>query len=262
MRHVWPAGSDVAGELDREGLLEYYAPPEGLDRPIVRVNFVASADGAVAVDGLSGALEAPGDAAVFGALRELADVVLVGAGTVRTEGYRGVRTSADKVARRRARGLADVPPVAVVTASADLDPGTALFTDTAVAPLVLTVAAAPAAATDRLAAAGAEIVTVSGDDPSVIDPAAILGALEARGLCRVLCEGGPALFGSLLAAGLVDELCLSVAPQLVGADAGRIVAGPALDGPRPLSLVSVLAHDDGLMLRYAVGGEPGRDPAH
>jgi riboflavin biosynthesis pyrimidine reductase len=256
VRHVWPPGADVVTELDREGLLAHYAYPEGLTRPMVRVNFVASADGAVAVDGVSGGLDAPGDAEVFGTLRELADVVLVGSGTVRAEGYRGVRTSDDKVARRRARGRGDVPPVAVVTTSADLDPAAGLFTDTRVPPLVLTAAAAPAAARERLAAAGAEVVPVSGDDPAATDPATILAALAARGLHRVLCEGGPALFGSLLAAGLVDELCLSVAPQLVGSGPGRIVAGPALDGPRRLSLTSVLAHDHGLMLRYAV--DPAR----
>lgn len=250
MRHVWPLPADAGTELDREGLRALYAYPDAPTRPVVRVNFVASADGAVSVDGASGALAAPGDGEVFGTLRELADVVLVGSGTVRAEGYRGVRTSPEKVRRRRERGLADVPPIAVITASADLDPTAALFTDTAVPPLVLTATDTPGKARARLAEAGAEVVEVSADDPAATDPAAIVAALGERGLHRVLCEGGPALFGSLLSADLVDELCLSVAPLLVGAAAGRIVTGADLPSSRRLALVSVLAHDDGLMLRY------------
>ncbi len=247
MRLVWP--ESAGGELDRDDLADLYAHDAGC----VRVNFVASADGAVAVEGVSGGLEAPGDKQVFGLLRELADVVLVGAGTVRVEGYRGARTSPEREARRRARGRAPVPPIAVVSTRGDLDPGAALFTDTAVAPLVLTAAGAADGARRALAGTGAEVVAVSGADPAVTDPDAVLGALADRGLTRVLCEGGPALFGTLLAAGRVDELCLSLAPQLVGGDAGRIVSGAALDAPRRLGLASVVAHDDGLLLRYRTG---------
>jgi riboflavin biosynthesis pyrimidine reductase len=244
VRLVWPEPAD--GELDRDALADLYAHDEGC----VRVNFVASADGAVAVEGVSGGLEAPGDEVVFGLLRELADVVLVGAGTARTEGYRGARTSPEREARRRTRGRAPVPPIAVVSTRGDLDPGAALFTDTAVAPLVLTADDAADGARRVLGAAGAEVVGVSGADPAATDPGAVLAALADRGLTRVLCEGGPALFGALLAAGRVDELCLSLAPQLVGGDAGRIVTGATLDAPRRLGLASVVAHDDGLLLRY------------
>jgi riboflavin biosynthesis pyrimidine reductase len=244
VRLVWPDGSGP--ELDRDALAELYAHDEGA----VRVNFVASADGAVAVEGVSGGLEAPGDKQVFGLLRELADVVLVGAGTVRAEGYRGARTSPEREARRRARGRAPVPPIAVVTTRGDLDPGAALFTDTTVAPLVLTAAVAVDGARRTLAATGAEVVAASGADPAGTDADAVLAALADRGLTRVLCEGGPGLFGTLLAAGRVDELCLSLAPQLVGGAAGRIVAGEGLGAPRRLALASVLAHDDGLLLRY------------
>lgn len=260
MRHVWPVGSP-GRELDRDALAVTYAYPVGLTRPFVRVNFVASADGAVSVGGVSGGLSAPGDAEVFGLLRELADVVLAGSGTVRAEGYRGARTNEDLRARRRARGQAPVPPVAVVTGSADLDPASALFTDTAVAPLVLTSGAAPARHRDRLASAGAEVAVVTAD--GAVDAAAVVDALAQRGLHRVLCEGGPTLLGSLLAAGLVDELCLSLAPQLAGPGAGRIVEGPVVEGARDLRLAGVLAHGDGLMLRYrtARGDETERAAA-
>ncbi|MEJ2886889.1 pyrimidine reductase family protein [Actinomycetospora aeridis] len=249
MREVGPVPAAGSAELDRDDLAHRYAYPPDPDRPWVRVNFVASADGAVAVGGLSTGLHAPGDREVFGVLRELADVVLVGAGTARAERYRGARTTAERRERRRTRGQAPVPPIAVVSTRGDLDPGAGLFTDTSVPPLVLTAAAHADGARARLGA-GAEVVAASGDDPESTDPGPVLDALAARGMVRVLCEGGPALFGSLLAAGRVDELCLSLAPQLAGGGIDRIVSGPALDPPRALRLASVITHDDGLLLRY------------
>jgi riboflavin biosynthesis pyrimidine reductase len=126
--------SPTARPIDDAALAAEYAYPDA-SAPWVRVNFVASADGAVSVEGRSRPLGSPADRRVFGLLRELADVVLVGAGTVRVEDYRG--------ARRPTRGRTTPPPIAVVTGSAELDPGSRLFTDTAVAPIVLTRACAP-----------------------------------------------------------------------------------------------------------------------
>ena len=131
--HPLPATFD---RLDDEALAAHYAYPDELAAPFVRVNFVCSADGAASVDGLSGGLGSAADQRVFGLLRQLAEVVLVGAGTVRAEGYRG--------ARRPTRGRDTPPPIAVVTGSAELDPASRLFTDTAVAPIVLTLPTAPA----------------------------------------------------------------------------------------------------------------------
>ena len=113
MRHVWPLGDGPGAgtELDREALAELYAHPDGR----VRVNFVASADGAVTVDGVSGGLEAPGDRVVFGVLRELADVILVGAGSVRAEGYRGARTSPEREARRRVTTVRRIAEVRAIS---------------------------------------------------------------------------------------------------------------------------------------------------
>jgi len=223
--------------LDAAGLAAHYAYPDGLTAPYVRVNFVSSADGAVTVDGHSEGLGGPADKRVFAQLRELAEVILVGAGTVRAEDYRG--------ARRPTAGRDLPPPIAVVTGSADLDPGSRLFTDTKVAPIVLTVASAPAERRERLAAAGADVVVLDR-----LTPDALLGELGARGLHRVLCEGGPGLFGDLLAADAVDELCLTLSPLLAGGDAGRIARGPAGTPARSLSLVGVAQEDGTLFLRY------------
>jgi riboflavin biosynthesis pyrimidine reductase len=223
-------------------LAAHYSYPEGLTAPHVRVNFVASTDGAVTVDGRSGGLGGDADRRVFGTLRELAEVVLVGAGTVRAEDYRG--------ARKPTRGRDTPPPIAVVTGSADLDPSARFFTDTSVAPIVLTGPAAPAERRDALRAAGADVVVL---DP--LSPAAVLAELGRRGLHRVLCEGGPRLFGDLVAADLVDELCLTVAPVLAAGEAGRIAVGPAGSPPRPLRLAGVLEEDGALLLRYTRTGD-------
>jgi riboflavin biosynthesis pyrimidine reductase len=233
---VLPGAGDPSG-LDDDALAAHYAYPAGPAAPCVRVNFVSSADGAVTVDGRSGGLGSDADRRVFGMLRQLAEVILVGAGTVRTEDYGG--------ARRPTRGRDTPPPIAVVTGSADLDPASRLFTDTTVPPIVLTVDSAPQERRDRLAAAGADVAVLDR-----LTPDALLAELADRGLHRVLCEGGPALFGSLIAADAVDELCLTVAPLLAGGTAGRIAQGPAGSPARPLELVGTLTAGGTLLLHY------------
>jgi riboflavin biosynthesis pyrimidine reductase len=210
---------------DNRRLGELYAYPDHLTRCWVRANFISSVDGGATTDGRSGGLAGPGDRAVFGALRELCDVVLVGAGTVRTENYSGAQFSAQQRRARDARGQAEVPPIAVVTASGRLDRDLLVFTRTEIPPLVLTTAAAVPSTRNRLGAL-AEVLDCSGDDPGAVDMAAVLSTLAARGLQRVLTEGGPSLLGTVIAAGLLDELCLTVAPLLVGGLARRIATGP------------------------------------
>lgn len=236
VHQLLPTGT-TPPEPDDAQLAALYAYPPDLTAPFVRVNFVSSTDGAVTVDGASGPLGSPADKQVFGVLRELAEVVLVGAGTVRAEDYRG--------ARRPTRGRATPPPIAVVTGSADLDPGARLFTDTAVAPIVLTTTDAPVQRRDRLTAAGADVAVL--DD---LTPAALLAELGRRELRRVLCEGGPSLLGALVAADAVDELCLTIAPLLVGGTAGRISRSRDNGPARSLTLVGALHADGALLLRY------------
>jgi len=235
--------------LDQDELVRLYTYPAALESPWIRVNFITSIDGAATVDGRSGALGGPADRAVFPLLRDLADVILVGAGTARAENYGGARTDAHRRLRLHHHGLGGSPdgtppPLAVVTASAALDPAGRLFTDTARPPLILTTAAAPADRKRALADAGAEVIEAG--DTTVI-ATEIRAALGARGLPRVLCEGGPSLLGDLIAAGIVDELCLTVSPLLIGGTAGRIAVSPKAM-PTPMTLRHALLDDDGTIL--------------
>ncbi|MCP2095518.1 MULTISPECIES: pyrimidine reductase family protein [Actinosynnema] len=247
VQKLWP-GSGAESNITDAELERLYDHPADLDRPWVQVNFVASADGAMTVDGRSGGLGGAADQKVFALGRDLADVVLVGAGTASAEGYRGVVAGKARAERRARLGLAPIPPIAVVSGRCSLEPDSPLLTDTLVPPIVLTTSEAPARRRAELSEAGADVV-VAGE--SSVHPALALRALDERGLRRVDCEGGPALFASLIAADLVDVLCLTVAPLLVAGGAGRIGAGVPSAVPRGMELSSAL-HDEGyLMLRYA-----------
>jgi riboflavin biosynthesis pyrimidine reductase len=232
-----------------EPVAAYADLPTAEGRPGVRLNMVASVDGAIAVDGVSGGLGGDADRRVYLALRSLADIVLVAAGTVRTEGYGPPRLSDALVAQRRARGQERVPRIAVVSRSLALDWDAPLFSgaDPDAPPLVVTCAGAPH---DALKRAEAVADTVVAGDESVDLPAA-LAALGARGARAVLAEGGPRLNAALAAAGVLDELCLTISPRLVGGDARRILDGPEpCAGGRPMRLWSVCEDEGFLFLRH------------
>ncbi|MFF6994504.1 pyrimidine reductase family protein [Streptomyces sp. NPDC008313] len=236
---------------DREwGLLELaeaYAYPAGHDAWL-RANMVSTLDGAAQHEGHSKPISSAADMRVFGVLRALADVVLVGAETVRQEGYRPARARADFAALREEAGQTPAPAIAVVTASLDLDFSLPLFTSPLTPTLVLTGAAA---APERVAAAeraGATVI-VAGDGMGV-DPARAVRALADRGLARMLTEGGPRLLGQLVTAGVLDELCVTVAPMLTVGDAQRITGGPSLAVPSHYALVSLLEEAGFLFGRY------------
>lgn len=212
-----------AREVTNGDLAGLYGYPDGAGTWL-RANFIASVDGGATADGKSGALGGPGDRSLFHLLRELADVIVVGAGTVRAEGYKGAHLGVAARQQRQARGQAEIPPLAVVTGSGRLDRDLGVFTQTEVRPLVMTSRAAVDAARRHLTDLG-DVVDCSATDPHAVDPAALLAALRDRGLRRVLTEGGPTLLGAFVDAELLDELCLTVAPFVVGGSAPRIAAG-------------------------------------
>ena len=247
VRRLWPDPIEVD---DVDALVAAEPRPTPVGRPWLLVNMIASLDGAITVEGRSGQLGRPADRQVFSALRAIGDVVLAGAGTVRAEGYGPARPSEAQRAARRARGQAEVPTIAVVTRSLDLDLDTALFTTDGPRPIVITCRAAPP---DRRRRVGerADLLVVGEDD---VDLTAAVAELAARGVDVVTCEGGPRLNGDLLAADLVDEWNLSVSPLLVGDSSGRSAAGPRPTAPRPLVLARLL-EGDGLVLGRWVRGD-------
>ena len=233
-----------AATLDPGDVLARYTVQDRTT-PHLRVNFISSLDGAATHDGLSGGLGDDADRLVFDTLRMLTDVILVGAGTVRAEGYGGIRFSDEAVAWRVAHSLPEHPPVAIVSGRLDLDPAHPVFAAAATRPIVITHAQAPA---DRRAALAAVAdVLVCGE--ASVDHALLVRTLTARGYPQVLCEGGPSLFGSLLAADAVDELCLTLAPLLESGRAPRIAAAPEAS-PRRMHLAHALPAGDTLLLRY------------
>jgi len=231
--------SPEPGEVD---LAERYAYPPGATW--MRANMVASLDGAAQRDERSGGLGNPADQHLFLLLRGLADVVIVGAGTVRAEGYGPVRPSEGWDGVRE--GRPPVPPIAIVSRSLDLDFDAPIFTEAQVPTIVLATATADPV---RLKAAREHAdVIVAGYD-SLDFPAAVR-ELASRGHRRLLCEGGPAVLAQVVAAGLLDELCLTLSPMLLGGHPTRILNGPPVQVPPEMTLAHALQDEEFLFLRY------------
>lgn len=209
----------------------------------VRVNMISSLDGAATgADHRSGTINGDADLRVFNVLRSAADVVLIGAGTARAEGYATVTVPPGLAAARSARGQRAELELAVVS-------GTGPLPDALVGsehpPLVVTIADRPDLAELR-ATIGTDRVIVAGTGR--VDLGAALGALAERGLVRVLAEGGPHLLGDLLTAGLVNELCLTWSPVLVGGPAPRIVDGAGWFAPALAATPAHLLHAEAVLL--------------
>ncbi|MFF8354917.1 pyrimidine reductase family protein [Streptomyces chartreusis] len=247
----FPGGDLVDREWSLAELGLAYAYPEpgpGEPQPWLRANMVSTLDGAAQHDGRSQPISTATDMRIFGTLRALADVVIVGAETVRQEGYRPARARAEFAGAREVAGQGPAPAIAVISASLDLDYGLPLFTSPSVPTLILTGAAA---APDRMAAAekaGARVV-IAGDGVGV-DPVRVVQALAELGHTRLLTEGGPRLLGQLVASGVLDELCLTISPMLTAGDAQRIAGGPSVAVPKRFELVSLLEEEGFLFSRY------------
>jgi riboflavin biosynthesis pyrimidine reductase len=224
-------------------------PPRPSTGAHVRAVMLATLDGAVT--GADRRASSAGDAAdrrLFAALRALADVVLVGAGTVRAEGYREVQVPAPLAATRAARGRPDRVSLAVVTRSGDL-PEPVLDGDA----LVVTSSDAPGLGTLRERVGADRLVLADRDAPGTVDCAAAVRALAERGLRRVHAEGGPTLLAGLIAAGAIDELSLTVTPRLVAGPAPRVLDATAwLDPPPEAELVHLLRAGSTLLGRWRV----------
>jgi riboflavin biosynthesis pyrimidine reductase len=249
-------GPAVVGDLAREradalqALADLYAYPDPVPaQGWVRANMVATIDGAAGdATGSSAGISTPADQTLLGVLRAIADVLVVGAGTARAEGYRPLTPRTTFADRRAAAGQGPAAAVAVVTRSGDLDALPELFAPDVgtLGTLVVTCANAPL---DRLRErAGADNVVVAGNDD--VEPSRAVAALAERGLRRMLFEGGPRLLGRVAASGCLDELCLTWSPLLVAGNAPRVAHGP----PAFLHLraAHLVAYDDLLFGRWLV----------
>ncbi|MFA1545479.1 pyrimidine reductase family protein [Actinomadura chokoriensis] len=231
--------SPEPGEVD---LVERYAYPPGVTW--MRANMVASLDGAAQRDERSGGLGNAADRHLFLLLRGLADVVVIGAGTVRAEGYGPVRPSEGWDGVRE--GRPPVPPLAIVSRSLDLDFDAPVFTEAQVPTIVLATATADPV---RLKAAREHADVIIAGRDSLDFPAAVR-ELATRGHRRLLCEGGPTVLGQVVAAGLLDELCLTLSPMMLGGNPTRILNGPPVDVPPDMALAHALQDKEFLFLRY------------
>jgi riboflavin-specific deaminase-like protein len=232
-----------------ESLEEVYAEltlPQLPDRPWVALGMVSSIDGAATRDGETAALGGAGDHHAFRALRAAGDAILVGAGTVRIEGYGPPIGTAARRRSREARGLTPVPRLVIVSGSLGLDPGVRVFADPEHPPLIVTAEDAPRERLEALRRV-AEVVPCG---QRQVDLARMLAELHARGLHRILCEGGPTLNGGLLRLDAVDEVFLTIDPSLLGGSAPRICVDAGGASPRRMRIVELREHQDELLVRY------------
>jgi riboflavin biosynthesis pyrimidine reductase len=244
VRQLLPTPAD---DID---LVAAYAYPDSVrERPWLRGNMIASADGAATLEGRAGGLGNPTDQRVLGLLRALSDVVIAGSGTVITEGYGPARVRQEYQAARAAAGQPPAPVMAVVSNQLRLDFSSRYFTNEKQRPIVVTCETAPQ---DRLREAR-KVADVVLAGAKVVEPPLMVEALAERGYHRLLCEGGPTLLGDVAASGALDELCLTISPLLVGGPSRRILDGPVMEPPSRLRLTHLLLDDDELLYaRYEV----------
>jgi riboflavin biosynthesis pyrimidine reductase len=232
--------------LSHDDLVEIYSYPH--ERRWVRANFVSTLDGAAqGSDSKSGTLSSGADRALFALMRSLCDVVLVGANTTRVEGYQPIRASEIDAVIRGRLGLAPVPTLAVVTRSLGVD--LSLLEGGEAPTIVVTTEDAAAAHADGLPGGVPVIAAGHGS----LDFAGALDQLGARGLQRVLCEGGPTLMRDLVASGRLDELCLTIRPLIAAGDRLRVTHGDDIIPEARLALRTLLESDGDLFARYVRG---------
>jgi riboflavin biosynthesis pyrimidine reductase len=219
VRQLFPVPAD---HVDLDAAYEH---PEG----VLRANMVSSADGAATVEGRSGGLSSEGDQALFLRLRRLCDVVLVGASTVRNENYGP-----------------GAKPIAVISASLDFNPESRFFSDQKRRPTIITTEDADARQRNVIGEV-ADIATVG---LGRVDMSGALDLLAQRGYSRILTEGGPSMLAEIAAVDRLNELCLTLAPFVVGGHAKRILDGAAHEPPARMEPVHILEEDGHLYLRY------------
>jgi len=211
-------------------------------RPWVMLNMISTLDGATAIDGRSSSIGGPDDSKMFKAIRAVPDVILVGAGTVTAEDYRPVVLDEERRSARSDKAMSEAPTLAIVSGRLSIDPDARVFGDPDHKTLIIT---STEANPSKLALIGdaADVAIL----PS-LDPETILNHLGAARI--VLVEGGPSLNGQFVAAGLVDEVNLTIASKIGSGDSRRIIHGLAAEPPLDMTIDRVLQGEEELFLRY------------
>lgn len=257
---LWPDPGMVGLDALREHYRQTWAPAEHGATAMM----ISSVDGSSELEGFSGGLSSPVDQKLMDVLRSVADVVVVGAGTLRAEGYDGLRVTRESVRWRRVHGLTDHPALAVVSGSLNLTADAQFLADAPVRPLVFTTDAGhrmDELRKRRMAALGevAEVVVVNPQRHAQqvtgastgVDPVGVHEELADRGHVRVLCEGGPQLLSAWFRAGCVAQFQVSIAPVIAGGTGSRILQEPGA-GARGTELLQVLQEHSMLMLHHKV----------
>jgi riboflavin-specific deaminase-like protein len=244
VQQIFPAYQPIDGA---DQIVAAYAYPEAGGSPYVRANMVATLDGAAwGPNHRSGTISSKPDREVFAVLRGLADVILVGAETARREGYGPAVASTELADHRAALGQPRDPVIAVVSRSLDFDPAAPLFAEATARTVVFTTESSPRHLRDVISETASVIVAGA----TAVEFGIALAALAERGLTRVLCEGGPHVLGEIIRAGLLDDLCLTITPQLAGGEAVRILAGSPPLRDVTLTLAHILEQDGTLLTRW------------
>lgn len=249
---------DIIEDLSDSDLAHVYAWPSKRDQTWLRMNFAASIDGCVTDnDGLSAGVSSPDDKRVFALLRATCDAVVVGAGTARTEGYGPVKVRESMEKLRHKLGMTTPPRLVIITNSGNLDPASPAFVDADPGARTIVV-------TRRESGLGADTATARHDELAEVADIVVAGEasvdlkstrtqLGDLGLHRLLCEGGPSLFGDMLTAGVVDDLCLTTSPLIAGqstANRTTLVGHDALPEHHDATLASLVQANDSLLTRW------------
>jgi riboflavin-specific deaminase-like protein len=213
-------------------------------RPYVVLNFASTVDGRATIDGRSGPIGSRTDMEMLQRLRTRVDAVMIGAGTMRAERYGRIVPDAEYRSYRESSGLAQDPLAVLITNRLDLPWDAGLFTDGGGHVVIFT-------ASDEEAPETATPVTLVRHDDKVDLEQVMAWLLDERGVCSLLCEGGPTLHGELQARGLADELFLTIAPKLAGREERSILTAP-LPEVLGLELAWLLEAEGELFTRYRV----------
>lgn len=241
MRRLLPDPGPTTVEEQLDPYRPWEEPRE--DRPFVATNFAATVDGRAAIGGVSGPIGSSTDTEMLAGLRTRFDAVMIGAGTMRAENYGRPVGSREQRERRERLGLSHDPLMVIVSGRLDLPWDAPLFTEGAGRVLIVTSSEAEPPET-------ATPLRVLRHDGLVDLGSALHHLREERGVRALLCEGGPRLHSQLWAESLVDELFLTIAPRLTGADAPRILEGVPLTKIAELQLAWLLEHEGELFARY------------